>query len=316
MECHIKKYALLFAVIVLILSNGCKKTDQSGDDGSIDTSSLRIFPTDNPWNTDISSYPVHPDSARFIAAIGADTELHPDFGTVYDGAPNGIPYVVVSGTQALVPINYTAYGDESDPGPFPIPADAPIEGGPNGGGDRHVIVVDRDRKMLYELYHAFKTNTGWDADSGAKWDLTSNAVRPKYWISADAAGLPIYPGLVKYDEVAKGEIAHALRFTVDATQAGFIFPARHIASDSDAPDLPPMGLRVRLKAGVDITRYSAFNQVILRALKRFGMLVADNGSSWFISGAPDARWNDDDLHNLAQLHGRDFEVVYTGEIER
>jgi hypothetical protein len=169
--------------------------------------------------------------------------------------------------------------------------------------------------MLYELYKASKTASGWDAESGAKWNLSSNAVRPKYWTSADAAGLPIFPGLVRYLEVQKGEITHALRFTVEKTQRGFIFPARHFASASNDPDLPPMGLRLRLKAGVDISGFSSVNQVILRALKKYGMIVADNGSNWFISGAPDSRWNDDDLHHLHELHGRDFEVVDTGGIE-
>ncbi len=308
---------MLLAIFVGIPS--CRPREEDGNDQPDTVDPLKIdfpvFPADNPWNSDISAYPVHPDSASFIAAIGADGELHPSFGTVWDGAPNGIPYRVVGGGQAMVPINYTAYGDESDPGPFPIPNDAPIEGGEDADGDRHVIVVDRDNRMLYELYRAFKTAGGWEAESGAKWSLDSNAVRPKYWTSADAAGLPILPGLVRFSEAQAGEIEHALRFTVERTQRGFIHPARHFASSSSDPALPPMGLRLRLKANIDIAGFSAANQAILRALKKYGMIVADNGSDWFISGAPDSRWDDEDLHYLHRLHGHDFEVIYTGPIE-
>ncbi|MCX6556917.1 MAG: hypothetical protein NTW95_05730 [Candidatus Aminicenantes bacterium] len=315
-----KKQAFFFLLAVLLLFSGCRKDEPETNDPPENPNPLEvniaIFPTDNPWNTDISGYAIHANSANFINAIGAGGEVHPNFGTVWEGAPNGIPYVVVAGSQAPVPIHYTAYGDESDPGPFPIPDNAPIEGGANSSGDRHVIVIDRDNHMLYELYKATKATGGWEAESGAKWSLNSNAVRPMYWTSADAAGLPIFPGLVRYLEVQKGEINHALRFTVEYSQRGFIYPARHFASDSTNPDLPPMGLRLRLKAGIDISGFSASNQVILRALKKYGMIVADNGSDWFISGAPDSRWNDDDLHHLHELHGRDFEVVYTGETER
>lgn len=277
---------------------------------------LQVFPPDNPWNTDISGFPVHPNSDAFLASIGLDTGLHPDFGTVWAGAPNGIPFVLVNDGQAMVDIAYVAYGDESDPGPFPVPDDAPVEGGNESDGDRHVIVVDVDNHVLYELYRAFKTATGWQADSGAKWNLDSNALRPKYWTSADAAGLPIFPGLVRYDEVESGEITHALRFTVSQTQRGFISPARHFASWSDDPALPPMGLRVRLKAGTDISGFSPRVQVILQALKTYGMMVADNGGDWFLSGAPDMRWDDEELAELRQVKGRDFEVVYTGDIEK
>lgn len=306
-------------VLLLLWFSGCKKDVVENETPAETDDQLQVdfpvFPSDNPWNTDISSYPVHPDSAVFIDAIGADGELHPSFGTVWDGAPNGIPYRVVPGGQTPVAITYTAYGDESDPGPFPIPDDAPVEGGADSDGDRHVIVIDRDQRRLYELYKARKVANGWEAESGAKWDLASNAVRPKYWTSADAAGLPIFPGLVRYLEVQQGEIGHALRFTVERTQRGFIFPARHYASSSNDPALPPMGLRLRLKSSVDISGFSATNQKILRALKKFGMIVADNGSDWFISGAPDSRWNDEDLHELHRLHGRDFEAVFTGAIE-
>ena len=245
-----------------------------------------------------------------------EKNIHPDFGTVWNGAPNGIPYVFVPGSTQLVNIYFTAYGDESDPGPYPVPDDAPVEGGDNSTGDRHVIVIDTDNKMLYELYRAFRVADGWEADSGAKWDLTSNELRPKYWTSADAAGLPVFPGLVRYDEVSEGEISHALRFTVSRTQRGFIYPARHYASNSNDPNLPPMGLRLRLKKDFDISGFSEQNQVILNALKKYGMFVADNGGDWFISGSPDEKWDDDDLNQLKNIKGKNFEVVYTGEIER
>ena len=268
-----------------------------------------LFPADNIWNAPVDSAPVHPDSSTFVATIGATTQLHPDFGTTYNGAPNGIPYTSVSGTQTPVAITFQ-YAGESDPGPYPIPSGAPIEGGPNGNGDRHVLVVDRDRCLLYEVYAARPQTDGtWRAGSGAKWDLRSNALRPGGWTSADAAGLPILPGLVRFDEVAAGEITHALRFTVPQTRNIYVWPARHQASSLTGAQYPPMGLRFRLKANVDIARYSASMQVILRALKKYGMFIADNGSSWYLSGAPDPRWSDDDLHTLSQLTGSDFEAV-------
>ena len=272
---------------------------------------FQLFPADNPWNTDISGYPVHPLSSQFIASIGAGGHLHPDFGTVWDGAPNGIPYIVVAGDQARVPVNFY-YPSESDPGPYPIPADAPIEGGPSSTGDRHVIILDATHRMLYELYDAHPAGDHWEAGSGAIFDLTSNALRPEGWTSADAAGLPMLPGLVRYDEVASGEITHALRFTVDETQEAYIHPATHYASSDTNTSLPPMGLRLRLRAGYDISGFPAEVQVILRALKKYGMIVADNGSSWYISGAPDPRWSDDELHMLSQVPGSAFEAVYTG----
>ena len=308
-------FILIFFSFVIAHFPGCGSIS---DDSTVETDieDINIFPADNPWNIDISDYPVHPNSDNFISSIGREKGIHPDFGTRWDGAPNGIPYAVVPGTQALVPITFTAYGDESDPGPYPIPDDAPVEGGNDSTGDRHVIVIDRDNLMLYELYRAFKVPDGWEAESGAKWDLSSNDVRPKYWTSADAAGLPIFPGLVRFAEVDRGEIDHALRFTVSQTQRGFIFPARHFASSSSNPNFPPMGLRLRLKAEFDISGFSPRNQVILKALKKYGMLVADNGGDWFISGAPDDRWDDEDLSQLKKIKGKDFEVVYTGEIEK
>lgn len=292
-------------------------TQAPGTSGAVsDSSSLQVFPKDNPWNTDISKYPVHPSSEKFIASIGANKKVHADFGTMWDGSPIGIPYTIVNGDQPKVNVTFTDYADESDPGPYPIPADAPIEGGPNSNGDRHVIVVDKDNQLLYELYNAQPTNDGWKASNGAKWDLKSNALRPKYWTSADAAGLPIFPGLVRFEEAASGEINHALRFTVSRTQKGFVAPATHYASNSTDPNLPPMGLRLRLRADFDISGYSPVNQTILRALKKYGMIVADNGSDLYLSGAPNPKWDDDDLHNLSKLKGSDFEVVDTGKIEK
>jgi len=271
----------------------------------------QLFPPDNPWNQDISNAPVDPNSVRIIAAIGADDRLHPDFGTVYNGAPNGIPYIVVDGSQPLVPINLTSFASESDHGPYPVPRNAPIEGGPNADGDRHVLVIDRDNWKLYEMFRAFPGNDGsWRAASGAVFDLKSNALRPEGWTSTDAAGLPIFPGLVRYDEVfEQREIRHALRFTVKKSRRAYVFPARHYASSETDANLPPMGMRVRLKAAFDISRYSAANQVILRALKKYGMFVADNGPSWFLSGAPDMRWSNDDLGMLKNIKGYDFVVV-------
>jgi hypothetical protein len=252
---------------------------------------------------------VHALSASYMASIGATVGLHPDFGTVWNGAPNGIPFVSVPGSQPRAGVSFT-YADESDPGPYPIPSDAPIEGGPNSSGDRHVLVVDRDACVLYEMFDAHPQSDGsWTAGSGAVFPLTSNALRPRGWTSADAAGLPILPGLVRYDEVSAGSIAHALRFTASVTQRAFVWPAGHFASSNTNASVPPMGIRVRLKSSVDISRFSATNQVILTALQTYGMILADNGSSLFISGAPDPRWDDDDLANLRQIVGSNLEVV-------
>lgn len=278
----------------------------------------RLFPADNPWNQDVSGLPVDPNSANLISSMGLSTGLHPDFGTTWNGAPNGIPYVVVSGSQLKVPITFTAYGNESDPGPYPVPQDAPIEGGPNATGDRHVIVIDRDNWKLYELFDAYPVSGGisWRAACGAVFDLSSNSLRPAGWTSADAAGLPIFPGLVRYDEVFElKEITHALRFTAQRTRRAYVYPARHFASSNTDPNLPPMGMRVRLKASFDISRFSPNMQVILRALKKYGMILADNGSNWYVSGAPDPRWNDSELSTLKSIKGSDFEVVQMGAIQ-
>ena len=275
-----------------------------------------IFPADNPWNQDISTAPVDPNSMALLTSIGLNTGLHPDFGTVWNGAPNGIPYIVVAGNQRKVPVTFD-YADESDAGPYPIPANAPIEGGPNGSGDRHVIVIDRDNWLLYELFSAFPQNNGasWRAGSGAVFNLNSNTLRPAGWTSADAAGLPIFPGLVRYDEaVEQKAIRHALRFTCPVTRRAYVSPARHFASNRTDANLPPMGMRVRLKAGFDSASFPAEVQVILTALKQYGMFVADNGSAWYLSGAPDSRWDEDHLHTLQRVQGRDFEVVKMGTV--
>jgi hypothetical protein len=275
---------------------------------------LQVFPPDNPWNTDISKLPVHPNSANFVSSIGADKPLHPCFGPPYEGRPNGIPYSFVKGDQPKVPVTFV-YPGESDPGPYPIPEDAQIEGGGEAEGDRHVLVIDTDNLKLYEIFHSFRAGEGWKADSGAVFDLKSNKLRPETWTSADAAGLPIFPGLVRYDEVVeKGEINHALRFTVSRSQRGYIHPATHFASRSKDPNRPPMGLRVRLKADYDISGFPKEAQVILRCLKKYGMIVADNGGDWFVTGAPDPRWNDDVLNTLKRVKGSDFEAVDTGPV--
>ncbi len=269
-----------------------------------------VFPANNPWNRDISQLPVAANSAALIASIGLNKPLHPDFGTVYNGAPMGIPYVLVPGNQKRVPVSFE-YADESDPGPYPIPPDAPIEGGQNSDGDRHVLVIDKDNWMLYEMWNSHKeANGSWKCGSGAIFDLKSNKLRPDGWTSADAAGLPIFPGLVRYDEVVEQKvITHALRFTIVHSRRAYVPPARHFASRSNDPNLPPMGMRVRLKSSFNIASFPAADRVILTALKRYGMIVADNGSDWFLSGAPDPRWNDDELNLLKRVHGSDFEVV-------
>jgi hypothetical protein len=270
------------------------------------------FPADNAWNQDISSTAVDPNSDAIINFIGPGIGLHPDFGAgLYAGSSIGIPYSVVSASQSPVNINFTAYGDESDPGPMPIPANAQIEGYPNpGNGDRHVLVVDNSNCFLYELYNTSPNNDGsWNAGSAAVWDLENDEQRPWTWTSADAAGLPIFPGLVRYDEVAAGKIQHAIRFTLPQSQAAMVPPASHWAATSSNPIAPPMGMKLRLKASYDISQFSANVQVILTALKKYGMIMADNGSAMYLSGAPDNRWDNNDLHNLSQVPASAFEVV-------
>jgi len=276
------------------------------------------FPADNAWNTDVSAAAVDPNSANILASIGLGTGLRPDFGSgTWNGAPIGIPYVVVAGGQAKVAINFTAFGEQSDPGPYPVPSTAPIEGGPASTGDRHVLVIDRDNQRLYELYRAFANADGsWNADAGAVFQLNSNTVRPTAqagWTSADAAGLPVFPGLVRYDEAALGPggIRHALRFTVASSRKAYVPPATHWASSNTSANLPPMGMRVRLRASYVIpASFSPQAQAILTALKTYGMFLADNGSNWYMSGAPDERWNNSALiAELAQVKGSDMEVI-------
>jgi hypothetical protein len=276
------------------------------------------FPSSNAWNIDISGAPADPNSDTLISSIGLTTGLRPDFGAgSYNGGPIGIPYAVVAGSQTPVAIVFTAYGSESDPGPYPIPATAQVEGGSAATGDRHVIVIDRDNNRLYELYRAFPNSNGsWNADAGALFHLDSNTVRPggqPGWTSADAAGLPVFPGLVRYEEAARGPggILHALRFTAATTRKAYVPPATHWASSSTSATLPPMGMRVRLKASYVIPAgFSAETRAILTALKTYGMLLADNGSNWFMSGAPDERWNNSVLiSELGQVQGSQFEVI-------
>jgi hypothetical protein len=273
-----------------------------------------IFPASDLWNADVSHWPVDPNSTALVAEIGANKPLHPDFGTTYQGVPSGIPYVVIdSAGVPAVPVSFQ-YAAESDPGPYPIPPAAPIEGGANSSGDRHVLVIDRRHWRLYELFDAHPESGGarWRAGSGAIFDLANDTVRPANWTSADAAGLPIFPGLARYDEACElGVIRHALRFTCAHTRRAYVAPARHFASASDDPRLPPMGMRVRLKASFDLRPFPPAARVILTALKTYGMILADNGSDWFVSGAPDPRWNDDELATLKRVRGGDFEVVQT-----
>ncbi len=272
-----------------------------------------VFPADNAWNTSIVAAPLHPRSDAIVSTIlanGGDF-LHPDFGE----NPNyGIPYVVVPASEPRLPIVYDAYGDESDPGPFPIPQSTPIEGGPAATGDRHVIAVQQGTCELFELFGARLSGAGWVAESGARFDLRSNALRPLGWTSADAAGLPILPGLVRYDEVASGQIRHAIRITFSRTQAGYILPATHFASNRTDPNLPPMGLRLRLKASYDVSQLTGQARVIAVAMQQYGVIVADNGSNWFFQGAPSPGWRDDDLNQLKSVPGSAFEVVDTGPV--
>ena len=274
----------------------------------------QVFPDDNIWNLPVDNLPLDALSTTYVNAIGASTNVHADFGEGFypqdSTSPIGIPYMVVPGSTAKVGVTFE-YDDESDAGPYPIPAEPLIEGGPDSDGDRHILLVDEDTCTLYELYAAYQDpdDDSWSAGSGAIWDLNSNALRPDTWTSADAAGLPILPGLVRYEEVAAGEINHALRFTAEPTQGSYIWPARHEASSSGLP-YPPLGQRFRLKASFDIAGYSPPIQVILRAMKKYGIILADNGSDWFISGAPHEQWDNDMLHELDDVEGADFEAVW------
>lgn len=269
----------------------------------------KIFPADNPWNKDISTEPVDPFSSQIIANFSASS-VKSDFGSgTWNGAPIGIPFVAVCGSQKKAMVTFTDYGDESDAGPYAIPIDAPAEG--NGTGDSHVISVDIENGKLYELFNAHVNGDHWDASSGAIFDLNSNQLRTETWTSADAAGLPIFPGLVRYDEVAKGAIDHAIRFTLSSSNVkpAYIYPARHKVNSGGGQYSLPFGGRLRLKGGFDISGYSSKNQVILTAMKKYGLMLADIGSNMYISGAPDERWSNDDLRALLQVKASDFEVV-------
>ena len=269
-----------------------------------------MFPANNIWNAPIDTLPVSSNSAAWINSIGPSTGLHPDFGSgTWDGAPIGIPYVLVPGTQPKVAVTFD-YAGESDPGPYPVPANAPIEGGSSSGGDRHVLVVDTSNCILYELYAAYpQTDGSWQAGSGAIYDLKGNALRPAGWTSADAAGLPILPGLVRYDEILAGQINHAIRFTIQTSQKTYLWPARHQAGDTTSTSVPPMGARFRLKSTFNVSTFPSEVQIILNAMKKYGIIVADNGSNWYISGVPDERWSNDNLHRLGSVTGSNFEAV-------
>jgi hypothetical protein len=269
-----------------------------------------LFPRSSHWNKRVDRLPLHPRSQAIVAAVGRTRTAHADFGSgLYEGRPIGIPFRVVNGRQPRVPVSFE-YASESDRGPYPLPADVPIEGGRDSDGDRHALLVDKDNCKLYELYRLFRRPDGrWKAGSGAIWDLRSNRLRPAGWTSADAAGLPILPGLARYEEVARGRIDHALRFTVARTRRAYVYPARHFASDLTDPNLPPMGLRLRLKASYDTSGFPRQARIVLRALKRYGMILADNGSDWYLSGAPHPGWDNDQLHALHDVPGSAFEVV-------
>lgn len=322
-----RRWAARAAIAVTLVTGGVATAALTvlNEPATVDTSADRlhslqpsiggceVFPFDNPWNEMIAGAALRSDSAAIIAAIQSNggTGLHPDFGE----NPNyGIPYVVVAASQSRVPVVYDRYGDESDPGPFPIPLDAPIEGGAGSSGDRHVLVVQSGSCELFELFDAERSGLGWSAASGARFDLSSNELRPLGWTSADAAGLAILPGLVRYDEVAAGEIRHAIRVTFSRTQRGYVLPATHFASSSSDPTLPPMGLRLRLKASFDVTSLTGQARTIAVAMQRYGLIVADNGSNWFFQGAPSVGWDDDDLNQLKSISGFEFEVVDTGPV--
>jgi hypothetical protein len=320
---------LLFFLVYLFLMPGCKKPVSSGGNGNppppaggactvvkADAENIQLFPADNAWNLDISASLIDPYNTQIIAGFSSNT-IKADFGSgLWDGAPIGIPYTVVCGNQTKYAVTYRSnsydgnYGDESDSGPYPIPLNTPIEG--NGSGDSHVIAVDKENKILYELYNASVNNGHWEASSGAIFDLKTNTLRPDGWTSADAAGLPIFPGLVRYEEILKGVIDHPIRFTLPSAKVkpAYIHPARHKVNSSGGQySSLPFGARIRLKTNFDISGYSATNQIILRAMKKYGLILADIGSNLYITGVPDERWNNDDLRLLGNVHGSDFEVV-------
>jgi hypothetical protein len=303
--------ALLPLVAILATPAASAAPARSATKPSPSVAGCPVFPADNAWNRRVDRLPVQRNSATLIRSIGLSAHFHADFGSgVWDGGPIGIPYTVVDGDQPRVKVSFD-YADESDRGPYPIPPNAPIEGGRQADGDRHVLIVDKSACKLYELYgaHPLAGGRSWHAGSGATFDLRSDRLRPKGWTSADAAGLPILPGLARYDEVTQGAIRHALRFTAPRTRTAFVWPARHEAGDSADPSLPPMGLRVRLKRQVSLKGLPRQAKTIAIAMKRYGLMLADNGSPWYVTGAPDPHWDNDQLHALDRLSGRDFEVV-------
>jgi hypothetical protein len=297
------------AVLVLVALAGCT-AEPPAPVRALPGTSCPVFPADSIWHRKVTGLPVHARSAAYVSSIGRGAGLKADFGSgTWDGGPIGIPYVVVGGSQRKVAVSFD-YDDESDPGPYPIPANPPIEGGAGSDGDRHVLVVDRDACRLYETWSTYPDGDGtWSAGSGAVFDLRSNRLRPDGWTSADAAGLPVLAGLVRYDEVAAGRIDHAIRVTVPRSQRAYVWPARHQAGSSTDRDLPPMGLRLRLKAGYDISGFGRDARVVLQAAKTYGLIVADNGSPWYLSGVPDERWDNDVLHTLGRVPGSAFEAV-------
>jgi hypothetical protein len=310
----VTRWALLFALIGALLVVATLSAAQTPSRAA----RCPVFPRSSQWNKRVDRLPVHARSREIVRSIGLDDHLHADFGSGrWEGAPIGIPYTTVSRRQHRVPVSFD-YDDESDRGRYPIPRNARIEGGRRSDGDRHVIVVDRDRCRLYELYAAYPLDGGrrWRAGSGAVWGLRSNRLRPRGWTSADAAGLPILPGLARYAEARHGRIRHALRFTVPRTRRAFVYPARHFASDQTDPSLPAMGQRLRLRRGYDISRFPRQARVVLRALRRYGMIVADNGAPWYLSGAPSRGWDNDQLHTLHRVPGSAFEVVDTSGLPR
>ncbi len=296
----------------------CSCVDDSGETRAADAGDCPILPASSHWNRPVDNLPLVPNSDAIVASIGADEETHADFGSGRtDGAPIGIPYRTVDGDAEKVPVSFEI-AEESDPGPYPIPRDAPIEGGPKGNGDRHVIVLDRSDCRVYETFNSFPQDGGksWRADSGAVWDLRSNKLRKEGFTSADAAGLPIFPGLARPEEVKEGEIDHALRITVPTSRQEFIYPATHYASEDTSEDQPAMGQRLRIKRSVDPNRFPPQSRVLVRALQRYGAIVADNGSPWFISGVPSRDWNDEDLGALGRISGSDWEVVDVSGLSR
>jgi hypothetical protein len=302
---------LLVLTLALVACNAVRPINSSPSAPSTNLGGCSLFPANNAWNATVNTLPLDARSNAYVSSIGAGTGLHPDFGAgLYQGAPIGIPFVVVPASQPGVSVSFE-YADESDLLPYPVPRDAPIEGGVNASGDRHVLVVRQGECKLYELFSAYPNADGsWKAGSGAVWDLNSNALRPEGWTSADAAGLPVLPGLVRYDEVLSGRIAHAIRFTAPRTRKAYVWPARHAASSSNDLSLPPMGQRFRLRASFDTSGFSRDTRVMLEAMKTYGLILADNGSSWYISGAPDDRWDNDALvREFGRVKGSDFEAV-------